>query len=224
MAERLKRRSFLLAALAAGGGAGALFDRVVELDDSSDPPDHRVWSRIEAWMDAHAPEALEVLRPGASEDALETAEAILGAELPSSYRRSVARHDGQEMRWPSLIEFGFLMPLQRVIDDWRSLGESYDEGAALTGEEWWRPGLVPFVSRDGDYLCLELEPAEGRSRGEVWALLHDSEPPRSRIAADFDTWLERWADELEAGFFYLDRARGAGLLPRPGRRSRLGPQ
>lgn len=211
--------------MASGVGAAALFDKFVDIGGSSDPADHRAWSRIEKWMDAHAPEAIEVLRPGINDASIERAEEILEFELPESYRRSLARHDGQEMRWPSLVEFGFLMPLQQVVDDARSLAELYEQrSAGAAADEWWRPGLIPFVSRDGDYLCLDLKPCAGRPRGEVWALLHDDEPARSRIAADFGAWLERWAGELEAGVFYLDRAAGAGLLPRePAKRSRLWP-
>ncbi len=225
MARRVNRRSFLLA-VAGGVGGAALLDKVVNLGGSSDPPDDRVWSRIEGWMGAHAPEAIEVLRPGVSGESIERVEEILELELPEPLRRSLARHDGQEMRWPSLVEFGFLMPLQQVVDESRSLTDWYEQrSGAAAAEEWWRPGLMPFVSRDGDYLCLDLKPPAGRPRGEVWALLHDDEPARSRIAADFGAWLRRWADELEAGVFYLDRAAGAGLLPRePARRSRLWPE
>lgn len=222
MAKRINRRSFLVT-VAAGVAGATLFDKANL--GGSDPPDHRVWSRIEAWMDANAPEALEVLRPGVNEESIDRAEEILELELPESVRRSLARHDGQEMRWPSLVEFGFLMPLQQVVDDSRRLAQWYEERSGATAaDEWWRPGLMPFVSRDGDYLCLDLEPPKGRPPGEVWALLHDDEPARSRVAADFGAWLERWADELEAGVFYLDRGAGAGLLPHDrGRRSRLWP-
>ena len=161
MVRRVNRRSFLLA-VAAGVTGAALFDKAVNLG-GSDPPDHRVWSRIEAWMDGRAPEALEVLRPGVNEESIDRAEEILELELPESFRRSLARHDGQEMRWPSLVEFGFLMPLQQVVDESRSLAESYEQRSGATAaDEWWRPGLIPFVSRDGDYLCLALEPPKGR--------------------------------------------------------------
>jgi len=224
MARRVDRRSFLLA-VAAGVGGAALLDKVMSLGGSSNPVDHRVWGRIEAWMEQHAPEAIGALRPGLSDESIEGAEEILELELPELFRRSLARHDGQEMRWPSLVEFGFLMPLQQIVDESRSLAEWYEQRSGVKGaDEWWRPGLIPFVSRDGDYLCLDLKPPGGRRRGEVWALLHDAEPALSLIAPDFGTWLERWAEELEAGVFYLDRAAGAGLLPRePATRSHLWP-
>lgn len=209
--------------MAAGFAGAAFFDKVVNLGGSSGPPDHRVWSRIEAWFDAHAPSASEVLRPGMNDASIESAEQILELEFPEGFRRSLARHDGQELRGPSLVEYGFLMPLQQIVDDSRRLAKWFDERPrAAAAEEWWRPGLIPFVSRDGDYLCLDVEPPEGRPRGEVWALLHDQDPTRRRVAPDFDAWLERWADELERGVFQLDRAAGGRLLPRePAKRSRL---
>ena len=37
---------------------------------------------------------------------------------------------------------------------------------------------------------------------------------RSVVAPGFGTWIGRWAEELEAGVFVLDRAPGAALLPR----------
>lgn len=213
MAKRLDRRTFLLASVT-GAGAAMFLGQAVNLGGSPDPPDHPVWRRIEAWMGAHAPEALEVLRPGADDDSIRAAEDVLGLDLPESFRRSVARHDGQEVQWPSLVELGFLMSLQHMVDEWRSLTEWYEERSDFAeGDAWWRPGLVPFVWRDGDYLCLDLHPPQGRARGEVWALVHDDEPPLSPVATDFGVWLERWADELEAGLFYLDRAPGAGLVP-----------
>ena len=166
-------------------------------------------------MRAQAPEALEVLRPGIDDDSSRGAEEVLGLKLPASFRRSVARHDGQAMDWPSLVEFGYLMPLHQVVDEWRNLSQWFEEAGPAEGA-WWRPGLVPFVARDGDYLCLDLDPRRPRRSGEVWALLHDDEPALSRVARSFGVWLERWADELEAGAFYLDEGAGAGLLPREG--------
>jgi cell wall assembly regulator SMI1 len=174
------------------------------------------------WMRAHAPEALEVLHAGASDDTIRAAEEALGRELPESYRRSVARHDGQQERWPSLIEFGFLMPLQDVVTRSRELEKWLEETRGDTC--WWRRGWVPFVSRDGDYLSLDLAPRVDADRGRVWCFLHDNDPMHSVVASSYGAWLTRWADELEAGVFALDRAAGAGLLPRqPSVRSRLWP-
>ena len=175
----------------------------------------RAWSRIEAWMDAHAPEARAALRPGASDEAIREAEEALGLELPASFRRSIARHDGQHWRWPSLVEFGILLPLHDVVEEQRSLEQASAESQADADQgNWWRPGWVPFVSRDGDYLSVDLAPDDHPRYGQVWSFLHDDEPMHSLVAPDFGTWLERWADELERGVFALDRAPGSGLVPR----------
>lgn len=174
----------------------------------------RTWSRIERWLKAHAPEALAVLESGAAQATIDEAEDVLGLELPVAFRRSAARHDGQAWRWPSLLDFGVLMPLAEVVGQWRAL-QPYTERTQQ--EAWWRRGWVPFVSRDGDYLSLALDPSNEGPLGSVWCFLHDNDPQHSLMAPDFETWLERWADELEAGVFALDHAPGAGLLLKPGK-------
>jgi len=181
------------------------------------------WARIEGWMQLHAPEAFAALRGGASTERIDTAEQSLGLELSDPFRRSVSQHDGQEQRWPSLVEFGFLMPLEAIVEAVRSNERYGIDEVELEDAVWWRRGWVPFVSRDGDYISLALGSSWQRNVGEVWCFQHDMEPIHSLIAPDFATWLARWAGELEAGVFYLDRAAGAGLLPHPGQVSRLWP-
>jgi len=100
-----------------------------------------------------------------------------------------------------------------VIEQSRALAQ-HPWAEECPEDPWWRPDLVPVVSRDGDFICLDLDPPQGRPSGEVCVLLHDDEPTFRRVAPDFATWLERWASELESGVFALDRAAGAGLLPR----------
>ena len=219
MASRFDRRTFLFF-VAAGAGGAAWFDRSVHIGG---PPDHGVWSRIEGWMEREAPAAREALRTGLNDRSINAAEEVLGLDLPEPYRRSLARHDGQETRGPALVDSGYLLPLQQVVWETRSLGTWHEQTRnAAEAPGWWRPGLIPFVSRDGDYLCLDLKPRPGRRPGEVWALLHDDDPPRSRVAPDFDAWLERWADELDAGVHHPEGAAGADLVPRSeGRQSRL---
>jgi cell wall assembly regulator SMI1 len=181
------------------------------------------WSRIESWMQRHAPEALDALRSGARASRIADAERALGFDLPDAFRRSLLRHDGQEWRWPSLIEFGILMPLDAIVEA-AHLNEEYGiENVESDEHVWWRRGWVPFVSRDGDFLSLALGSSAQAAQGEVWCFLHDNDQMHSLIAPDFEAWLAAWADELEAGVFQVDRAPGAGLLPRAGQASRLWP-
>ena len=221
MHRKADRREFLLAA-ATGVAGFLLFDRVLGPGEPPSPFDRsrvtdveRAWDRIEAWMRAEAPDALDALRPGADDSTIHAAEEALGRRLPESFRRSVARHDGQEFGWPSLVESGFLMTLSDIVTSASQLEELQERAPA--GPTWWRRGWVPFVSRDGDYLSLDR-------RGRIWCFLHDNEPMHSEIARNLGTWLERWADELEAHVFALDRAPGSGLVPRNEEaRSRLWP-
>jgi cell wall assembly regulator SMI1 len=216
MARRIDRRTLLLGALSAGGVV--LAGRAV-MEPAREGDIERTWSRIERWMSMNAPEALRVLRPGASEARVRAAEKRLALTVPEAFRRSLARHDGQE--WgPALIEFGSLMSLEEIVTSSRDNERYGIDEAASADEAWWRRGWLPFVARDGDYLSLARGP---RGQGEVWCFLHDNEPVHSIVAPDFTTWLKRWAAELEAGVFEWDDAPGGGLAAREGRTSRLWP-
>jgi len=219
MDRRVNRRALLFGAL--GAGAALLLGRTTGGSEIAEGEIERTWSRIEAWMRAEAPEALAVLRPGASAARIRGAQERLGVRFPESLTRSLARHDGQEWAWPSLVEFGILMPLDEIVVR-HAENERHGVDAFVGNEDeaWWRRGWLPFVSRDGDYLALALGPGDA---GEVWAFQHDQDPVFSVVAPDYATWLAAWADELQAGVFGLDRAPGAGLIPREGTTSRIWP-
>src|SRR5262245_33564067 len=54
-----------------------------------------IWERIEAWLSHNAPLVFQSLRGGATEHDIISAEVVLGNPLPSDYRESLKRHDGQ---------------------------------------------------------------------------------------------------------------------------------
>jgi len=84
------------------------------------------FARIDAWLEAHAPEVLARLRPGASEEELAGAETALGRALPTSLRTSYGAHDGAKddmsraifggVRAPEWIHYMSWLPIQRALD------------------------------------------------------------------------------------------------------------
>ncbi len=136
--------------------------------------------------------------------------------FPDALRRSIARHDGQDSGQPTLVDSGILMPLQQIVDELRTIEEAMDDGAG------WRRGWLGFVSRDGDYLSVDLAPGGTPRYGRVWSFLHDNDPLHAVMAPDLTTWLMRWADELERGVHTPDPV-SSDLAPRGGRTSRLWP-
>jgi len=55
----------------------------------------RAWNRLEAFLRAHFPLLLTTLRPGCTEEELDTAEEKLGVHLPLDLRCSYRIHNGQ---------------------------------------------------------------------------------------------------------------------------------
>ena len=168
------------------------------------------WARIEAVLESDYPEALEALRAGASEAEIAEAEAELGVRLPEPFRQSMRRHDGQDPHVPWLVGGGLLCSLDDLLHEWREWTGMQDAGdldefagdarpdPGVRDDRWWRRGWLPFVSQDGDHLVIDLDPAAGGQRGQVFAFSHET--GAGRLAApDFLTWLEIWADDLGAG-------------------------
>ena len=53
------------------------------------------WLRLERWYRIHAPDVIESLRSGATEQQISAIEAESGIQLPEDVRQSYRIHDGQ---------------------------------------------------------------------------------------------------------------------------------
>jgi cell wall assembly regulator SMI1 len=166
------------------------------------------WARIEAWLAAWAPYVLASLNPGASPEAVQSAEAALGVDrLPEDFVQSWLIHDGQN--WndrPQLILGYSLMPLRRIVElraDWQDLAASgaFDEVRAVARgpvrPEWWNGHWVPIgVNGVGDMVCLDLDPPSGGAFGQVIEVLHEEEL-RTVLARSLGAWLDEFVLQLE---------------------------
>ena len=172
-----------------------------------------LWSRIERWLDEHAPDKLGSLAPGAEESQLAKAEAALGVRLPDDFRASALIHDG-ERDWAFVVHGWNLMSLERIVEEWRVWKDLYDAGEynVLVGAtraegpiwpDWWRPSWIPIAGDGGgNFFCLDLDPAPGGTVGQVVEVWHDGDA-RTVVAPSFRAWLADFADALEAGRWRL---------------------
>lgn len=167
-----------------------------------------VWNRIESWLAANAPDALDSLNPGVSETDLAEAEAFMRVKFPAELRASLLIHDGQTYEGPWLIGGWQLMPLEQLVSEWRLWqqlleGGDFDENLAEPDEQiedsWWNPAWVPVTyDGSGNFQCVDMAPAEAGQVGQVITVWHDEET-RRYDAPGFRVWLERYASDLEAG-------------------------
>lgn len=159
--------------------------------EETHPVMEAVWGRIHTWLDANAPEGHGHLRPGAGAEAIRATEETIGLELPADVKASYRIHDGQGNE-PGLIggEGWCLLPLQEMVELWRRWSRSDPKDA----------GCVP-VARGGagDYVYLNLRPGV-EERGRVMVQRRDRDDP-DPVAPSFRSWLEDFADRLDAGEF-----------------------
>lgn len=181
-----------------------------------------IWQRIESWLSQNAPSVLKSLRGSASESDISVVETELGQTLPGDYRESLLVHDGQALdRYgcsPGFIYGLNLYPLSKVIfgrkmiKDLLSTGLGHDLSISTHGPVravWWDRLWVPIADDcNGNYCCLDLNPAAGGSVGQIIQVWNEGHL-RTVLAPSFRKWLSDFADALEAGLYiYSERHNG----------------
>lgn len=168
-------------------------------------PVAETWKRIEAVLTARS----VPLRDGATDEAVADLEARLGVSLPEALRASLKLHDGLDRSAHMFLHGGDLCSTEALLIRWRSMTGMQHDGSfdgfeidaepdpEIRDDVWWRDGWLPVVTRDGDFLVLDLDPAPTGTLGQVFS--HDRLDGPGRLAApDFASWLQLWAEALEA--------------------------
>lgn len=169
-----------------------------------------IWERIEKWLSSNAPTIVESLQPGATNEEIAATEAFLGVTFPPDIKASYLIHDGQLTDGPGLIDGREFLSLERIKDEWQVWKELYDYGTfndakadpeGPIAQYWWNPKWIPITyDGAGNHHCLDLDPAPGGNVGQIIWMWHDN-PSRSIEATSFTSWLEAFADELEADVY-----------------------
>lgn len=166
------------------------------------------WKTIESWLRERHPELLEELRPPAQADAIAAVEKDLGQKLPDDYKRFLAIHDGQKPN-AAMVGTCALLPVAEVPVRHRRLAslmqdaeEEMDPELADPGVRAaaFLPGWVPIgvSARGRDYLCIDLDPAEGGTSGQIIEVSVDFDD-RPKIAASFADLLSLYFEQLQTG-------------------------
>ena len=97
-----------------------------------------IWTRIENWLADNAPEILENLNPGATEEEIKRTEEFLGISFPEDVKDSDRIHNGQKpyvdtpdgQQWKDycLIDMWQLLSLDRIKHEWSIWKELLDTG------------------------------------------------------------------------------------------------
>ena len=173
-----------------------------------------IWQKLERWIQANAPELHETLQAGASDQKIAQLEQQLGVTLPEDYKTFLQICNGQSEESDAGFYDGELLSVKSVKFQWdvwkRLLDDNAFEGIKSEPDEgvrndWWNPRWIPFThDGSGNHLCLDLEPSEGGTVGQVITMWHDSEKRKIKFPS-FTTWLEMVLNGVEAGEIVFDR-------------------
>jgi cell wall assembly regulator SMI1 len=182
---------------------------------------NELWDRLKSWLVQNAPELLETLQPGASEERIAALEKHFGATLPDDYRTFLQLCNGQAAD----AQFGFydgeLLSTDNVKfqwDVWKKLLDAntfsgyQSQPQEGVKNDWWNSCWIPFTNDgSGNNLCLDLDPEGDGKVGQVITMWHDSSE-RELIFPNFTGWLENVVDGLESGEIVFSLEEYAGLV------------
>jgi cell wall assembly regulator SMI1 len=174
---------------------------------------NETWQRLKRWLEQNAPALLATMQPGATDAEIIELENHLGTRLPADYRAFLALSNGQLEN----AEFGFadgeLLSAESVNAQWMIWKELLDNGTfkdsisdpqAGIRNDWWNPRWIPFThDGGGNHLCLDLDPANGGTIGQVITMEHDN-GERVLMFDSFSEWLEQLVNDLESGQIVFD--------------------
>jgi cell wall assembly regulator SMI1 len=131
--------------------------------------------------------------------------------LSFDFKASYRIHDGQVFNVLNFFDGWEFLCLDRIVGDWDSWKELLDEGefediqsdsdGAIKTDYWWNPKWIPITSNGaGDNECLDLDPDESGTLGQVIIMVHD-DSFRPLITNSFRAWLDKFANDLEAGVY-----------------------
>ena len=171
-----------------------------------------IWQRIDKWLGVNAPQVLDTLQPGASEEEIRETEKSLSVEFPDDMKDSYRIHNGQSSGNGGFIKGLEFLSLARVREEWAIWKELLDSGDFEGYEsepdkkvrpDWWNPKWIPLTSDwGGNHECLDLAPTQEGVVGQIISMWHD-DAERLVIANSFRGWLEQFANDLEAGRYTL---------------------
>jgi len=166
-----------------------------------------LWRRFENWLCEHTPVFCRwPLAPGASEKDLQAFERTIGAELPADVRQSYLRHNGSAgVRLLSVVGEGKWVTLKEAARQWKffqSIRPDLEAAGFLNTplgpmkEVHISPGWIPISDNSGgDHLCIDLDPAEGGTVGQLFSYWHEYGAWRL-VAPSFTAFLERLLKHL----------------------------
>jgi cell wall assembly regulator SMI1 len=183
----------------------------------------RAWARYVAAIAASKADFGDLFAAGAPSGDIEDAERAIGVKFPADLRHLLAKHDGAE-GGVFVLPGWELFPAVQIVEEykvWEELrreqfnpdGMDCEPEGPIKGDEWWRLGWIPFCGDGGgNHLCVDMDPAEGGTVGQVITMWHD-DGLREMISPSLTEFVELIAEDAEAGDLLWDENWGGVYSP-----------
>ncbi|WP_264741247.1 SMI1/KNR4 family protein [Cytobacillus firmus] len=181
----------------------------------------KLWSEFEHWLELNCPETVESFNEPATKAEIAKAEQKMRVKLPNSLKELLLIHNGQrneypEQRFEYLGAIGNydLLTLDEIVYTWETMKELLDNKTFEDFEEvvavgpvkkgaWWNPRWISIATNGmGDDICIDLDPAEGGTEGQIITFWHDWEE-RKVISRSLEEWFGEITKCLEDGTYKL---------------------
>jgi cell wall assembly regulator SMI1 len=184
-----------------------------------------VLARLDAWYAAHLSAHEYAFNPPADDAQIDAFEALIGAEMPRSYRQLYRWHDGESDDRRGHLYGLPLLPLAGAAAEWqawrRTAAEFGGDRYAIPGDGWpqgavdpayTNPAWIPLTSDgSGGHIGLDFDPWPNGRVGQV-ILFGRDEDVKVVLADSLGQFLEWVARLLESGNFRLRARPGETVL------------
>jgi cell wall assembly regulator SMI1 len=169
------------------------------------------WAVISKWLEKEHPKALAQFFPPTSLAVIAGVEQKLKQTLPEDYKQFLLLHNGQEEFAPMVgVGSGSLFQVEQIPDACLGIfGEetpvdASEVDAGIRAVDYcnaWIP--IARSSRNRDYLCIDLDPAPGGTRGQIIEYIVDFSA-RRLVAKSFADLLGVYFEQAQTGQLDLD--------------------
>lgn len=181
----------------------------------------KLWSKFEKWLELNCQEIVDSFNEPAAKAEITKAEQKMGVTFPDSLKGLLLIHNGQRNEYPEqrfeyvgAIGNYELLTIEEIVDTWETmkelldnkLFEDFDEVEAVgpvKEEYWWNPRWISIATNGtGDDICIDLDPDEGGTVGQVITFWYDWEEWKV-ISRSLEEWFGEITKCLEDGTYKL---------------------
>lgn len=165
-----------------------------------------LWQRLESSLEKTHPSILADLAAPATDTEIIDLEQKLGVKLPDDFIACLKIHNGQRGKAAGLFDGSEFLSTSRILEEWSIMKDVFDNGEfddlnledlsvdGVKGGAWIEKWIPIIGYGNGDLWCLDLDPGDGGSSGQVIQYWHEDFETQNE-ARNFKDWFSNFIDQ-----------------------------